>query len=165
VERLALHRPQADFSQNGFPVQNALDNRDDTGWAVGNEFGKPHRASFELKDTLTGTTELLIVLEMKHPQIAEHTIGRFRVWVTPSPAPVKLNGPPEKIAQILRLAPDKRTPQQKDELLRYYRGLDEELQRLQRELAEVGTPGSVRLLGAQDIAWALINSNEFLFNH
>lgn len=165
IQRLTLQRPQADFSQNGFPVQNALDNRDDTGWAVGNEFGKPHRASFELKETLTGVSELTVVLEMKHPQILEHTIGRFRFWITPSPAPVKLTGPPEKIVDILRIAPDKRTQQQKDELLRYYRSLDEELQRLSRELAEIGTPGSIRLLGAQDIAWALINSNEFLFNH
>jgi hypothetical protein len=164
-QALPLHRPQADFSQNGFPVQNALDKRDDTGWAIGNEFGKPHRASFEFRDTQTGTTELLLVLEMKHPQIANHTIGRFRIYTTASLAPVKLTGPPEKIASILRLPPEKRSEDQKKELLNYYRGLDEELQRLNRELAEIGTPGSVRLLGAQDIAWALINSNEFLFNH
>jgi hypothetical protein len=120
-------------------VQNALDKRDDTGWAIGNEFGKPHRASFEFRDTQTGTTELLLVLEMKHPQIANHTIGRFRIYTTASLAPVKLTGPPEKIASILRLPPEKRSEDQKKELLNYYRGLDEELQRLNRELAEIGT--------------------------
>ncbi|MCS7167703.1 MAG: DUF1553 domain-containing protein [Gemmatales bacterium] len=165
LERLALHRPQADYSQNGFPVQNALDNRDDTGWAIADQLGRAHQASFELRDTLTDVGELILVLEMKHPQIAEHTIGHFRIWVTPSLAPVKLSGPPERIANILRVPLEKRTQQQKDELLRYYRGLDEELQRLHRELAEIGLPISIRFLGAQDIAWALINSNEFLFNH
>ena len=42
---------------------------------------------------------------------------------------------------------------------------DTELPRLQRAVAELVIPADARALGAQDLAWALINSPAFLFNH
>ena len=56
------------------------------------------------------------------------------------------------------MEPAKRTPEQKAELTRYYRGQDAELLRLAQAVSDFGKPADKRLLGAQDVAWALINS-------
>ena len=40
-----------------------------------------------------------------------------------------------------------------------------ELSRRQQAVAEFSRPGDPRLIGAQDLVWALINSPAFLFNH
>jgi len=60
---------------------------------------------------------------------------------------------------------DKRTPEQQAALVKYVRSIDQELGRLQRAVNEYPAPASPRLLGAQDLTWALMNSPAFLFNH
>ena len=45
-----------------------------------------------------------------------------------------------------------------------YVAQDAEYQRLAAEAAKV-PPADARVLGAQDLVWALINSPAFLFNH
>ncbi len=45
-----------------------------------------------------------------------------------------------------------------------YLAQDKEYQRLAAEAAKV-PPADARVLGAQDLVWALINSPAFLFNH
>ena len=66
---------------------------------------------------------------------------------------------------ILAVPAEKRTPAQRAELDKYQRSTDEELTRLRKAVAEMGPPADARLLGAQDLAWSLINSKAFLFNH
>ena len=58
-----------------------------------------------------------------------------------------------------------RTPEQQATLVNHVRSLDQELARLQRAVAEYPAPPSPRVLGAQDLTWALLNSPAFLFNH
>src|SRR5688500_14948966 len=45
---IGLAAVRADFEQPGWPLQNALDGRDDTGWGAWPQVGKPHEAVFEL---------------------------------------------------------------------------------------------------------------------
>jgi hypothetical protein len=96
----------------------------------------------------------------------DHNIGRFRLAVTSAKPPIPLTvGLPEGVLKALAAEPEERTDAQRAELANYYRSIDPELGRLNLELTEYGPPGEPRLIGAQDLAWALLNSPAFLFNH
>jgi hypothetical protein len=161
-----LQNPAATFSQQGYAVAGAIDNNPATGWAVSPQFGRRHVAVFEAKRPINfpNGTALTFTLE-QHFAGKDHNIGKFRLSVTTSKAPLSLEGPPEPVAKILAVEPDKRTQQQKDELLRFYRSQDAELARLQAAAAEAPPPNDPRLIGAQDLMWALLNSKAFLFNY
>jgi hypothetical protein len=163
---IALRNAQADFSQEGWAVAGAIDNNPDTGWAVLPEFGKAHSAYFELATPLTlpAGANLTITMLQRYPG-KEHNIGRFRLSVTTAKTPLSVKGPPAVIAKAIATEPAKRTPQQKAELANYYRAMDPELPRLRQLVAEHPMPVDKRLPGAQDLAWALINSKAFQFNH
>jgi hypothetical protein len=156
----------ADFSQDGFPVANAIDGNPDTGWAVVPAVSRAHTAVFETKEpiALPVGTPLSFTLDQRYPG-KDHNIGRFRLSATTAKPPLAIDSLPDSINNILAVASEKRTPAHKTELANYFRSTDAELARLKQELASHPMPGDKRLLGAQDLAWALINSPAFLFNH
>jgi hypothetical protein len=165
VVPVPLQNATATFSQQGFPVGNAIDNNPATGWAVLPVFGKTHIAVFELKQPLgdaKGTTLTFSLDQLFAGK--QHNIGRFRLSVTNAKPPVGINSLPDNINQVLAVAPDKRTNEQKAILANYYRSIDREFPRLQQAVAEHYLPPDARSMGAQDLAWALLNTPAFLFN-
>jgi hypothetical protein len=163
---LVLQNAQADFSQDQWAVAGAIDGNEATGWAIAPQFGKPHVAVFEVKDPVSfaGGAVLTVSLVQKFPG-KDHNLGKFRLSATTAPKPVALNGPPEAIAKLLNVEPEKRTPEQQAELTRYFRSLDPELAHLQKQVADYPAPVDRRQPGAQDLVWALLNSKAFQFNH
>ncbi len=91
-------------------------------------------------------------------------MGKFRISATTSHKPLKLTGAPPELAPIVATAPEARTPEQKAQLAQHFRSIDSELKRLESAALPSKLAGGDRLVGAQDVAWALINSPAFLFN-
>jgi len=161
---VALHKAQADFSQEGWKVDGAIDGNPATGWAVLPEFGKPHSALFEVKNVVKneqGTT-FTVTMSMQYGQ--QHTIGKFRLSATSDKAPKLADGVPENVRKLVSIPADQRTDAQKAELRNLHRSKDAEYARLAGTVS-LPPPSDRRVTGAQDLAWALINSPAFLFNH
>ncbi|HEY5315256.1 MAG TPA: hypothetical protein VIK18_22180, partial [Pirellulales bacterium] len=207
-QTLVLERPQADFSQEGFPIGNALNVNPNpgTGWAVAPATGSTHWAVFQLKQPVgyEGGTQLSFRLlqSFRTPNLL---LGRFRVSVAIAKLPVPL-GLPEDLQAAWAVPAAERDASQQQLLAKYYRGIDSELRKASTVLAEGKRPLPIdpklvqlreqlelvsrpvppdtklvqlredakmstaqmanrRLTAAQDLAWALINSPAFLFNH
>jgi hypothetical protein len=160
-----LNNPQATIQQDGFPVNNAIDNNPDTGWAIAPGVGKNQSALFRFAAPVAvpdDGIEFTVVLDQRYKD--NHKLGKFRLSVTADKNP-KLASPlsAEQIA-LLDTPIEERTDAQKAKLRGMYLAQDREYQRLAAEAADV-PPTDPRVVGAQDLVWALINNPAFLFNH
>jgi hypothetical protein len=156
----------ADFSQDGYNIAAAIDGNPGTGWAVVPQTGMSHQAMFKLAKPIgfDEGTALTFVLDQRY-EGKLHNLGKFRLAVTTTKEPLLKESLPQIVLKAIAVPLEKRTPEQKAVVSNYYRSLDKELQRLQEAVADAPAPSDVRLVGAQDLAWALINSPAFLFNH
>jgi hypothetical protein len=117
---LELTEATADFSQEGWPVDKAIDGDPSaqSGWAVSPQFGKPHYAIFKTKlpVSLAGPKTLSFTLVQSYG--GKHTLGRFRISATTAAAPPRAL--PQSIHEILAVAAEIRSTEQRAELARYY---------------------------------------------
>jgi hypothetical protein len=130
----------ADYSQQGFPIANAIDNDPNTGWAVdGHSKAENRQAVFTFEKPIPGGDGTILTVVMKHEsQFAGHNIGRFRLALTSVEKPaLSEKSLPAEIAQTLAVEPAKRSPQQKETLAAYYRGIAPELAPVRDDLAKL----------------------------
>lgn len=138
-----LQNAQADFSQGNYDVKTAIDKKEaatNNGWATAPRIGENRTAVFEIKSTQSlGPGQLTFYLDQKF-QDGQHSIGKFRISVTNGPRPVTLDGLPKSITDILAVAVDKRSDKQRQDLLAYFRSIDDELKQRQQAVAEAKKP-------------------------
>jgi hypothetical protein len=155
----------ADHSQNGHDIATAIDNNDQSGWAVLPEIGKNHEAIFQLaeKVPVKDGAKLKLVLEFRsqHPQ---HNIGRFRITTTVHEKPAEFFFPAE-FREILAKQPQDRKPEERQKVVAFFKDrsmqlqpLRDQVQALNNQLAKLeesipktiisiaGTPRVIRLL-------------------
>ena len=151
------------FQQDGFPAANAVDGNLTTGWAVSPRFGQDNAALFKFDKPVSGPAGVYftVVLDQRYGQ--KHVIGKFRLSVTTDPNPKLASSLTPETLAMLETPADKRTPAQKDMLRLMYLSQDKEYARLLLDAANP-PPADARVLGAQDLVWALINTPAFLFN-
>jgi hypothetical protein len=162
---VGLANAVADFSQESWAVGGAIDGGDGAGWAIASEFGKSHVAVFETRDSIAHDGGSLLTFQLSQQFAGAHTLGKIRLSVTNSPRPVGLEKLPEELAKLLATPADQRTPEQKQALLAQYRATDADYARLAETYQQAELEhNNRRLIGVQDLAWALINNPSFLFN-
>ena len=161
---LPKDKAQATFAQDTFPIGNAVDNNPTTGWAVAPQFGRDHLASFQFAQPIGTGDKIELTVTMDQHFGGDHNIGKFRLSVTTDKDPKLVSPVSAEQMTLLETPAEKRTPEQRGKLRAMYLAQDAEYARLAGEAAKV-PPADARVLGAQDLVWALINSPAFLFNH
>ncbi|MCY2966389.1 MAG: PSD1 and planctomycete cytochrome C domain-containing protein, partial [Planctomycetota bacterium] len=129
---IPLVSAEADFSQQGYPVESVLNNSDPKkkGWAISPKLKENHAAIFgtEPRDFATDV-ELTVTLshefEFSFPGFA---IGRFRLGITAGPA---------SLASILQTPVDKRSDEQKKTLLTWFANNGPATRPLRDEIAQL----------------------------
>ncbi len=118
-------RAEATYSQAGWEIGLVLDASAANGWAVdGPTRRDPTSAMFIVEGPLTVPADATLTVRLKHEALSQHNIGRFRISSTSlPPSTVKLDGAkfPESLKAILELAADKRLPEQKAELEKFFK--------------------------------------------
>jgi hypothetical protein len=110
-----ITRALADFNQEGWEINQALDGNMLSAWGIFPAVGKPHAAVFIFRDPLkvAAGTRLTFILEQLHGE--GHLIGRARLSATAAP-PSAVAPLPPKIDKILAKPKDQRTEDDQAEL-------------------------------------------------
>jgi mono/diheme cytochrome c family protein len=117
---------RADFEQEGWPLANALDGKDETGWGTWPQVGKPHEAIFEMKtkfgvrSSSDPRQDVLMSFRLQFRSAhKQHTIGKFRLSITNSPT-VLLRPIPAEVKAAIAVDGPQRNDAQKKAISEFY---------------------------------------------
>ncbi|MEP6668442.1 MAG: PSD1 and planctomycete cytochrome C domain-containing protein [Chthoniobacter sp.] len=117
---------RADFEQPGWPLANALDGKDDTGWGTWPQVGKTHEAIFEMKTPFRPRSsfdfrqDVLMSFRLQfRSKFKQHTIGKFRLSITNSPT-VLLRPVPDDVKAAVAIDAAQRNDPQKKVIADFY---------------------------------------------
>ncbi len=123
--QVKFNRAEATYSQRGWEIGLILDGNPNNGWAVDGPTRRDQtNAMFLAESPVTIPANATLTVRLKHAALNQHNIGRFRLSMTSlPPSTVKLDGAkfPESLKQILAIDADKRSPDQKAELEKFFR--------------------------------------------
>jgi len=135
---VVLKKASADFSQEQFAVANAIDGKNDTGWAILPAVGKQHTAIFLAAIPVGTKAEATLIFILDHQSIyPKHNIGKFRLSVTTDPDPKDNLSLPDSVRTTLALPPAKRSEHQARELAAFYRAIAPILQPIRDRIASL----------------------------
>lgn len=121
-EEQKLSAAAADFSQQEFPIGNAIDSEPRSGWAIYPEVGKPHAAIFELAKPISSDKPVKLTVELSfESQFSQHQLGVFRLAATSAKDPRGGNKLPDGVLQALAVESSQRNADQKALITRHFR--------------------------------------------
>lgn len=135
---LKFARVTASHSQESFPAALTVDGKNDTGWAILPETGKPHEAILEFDAPLVVPAgERLVVTLDFASGFPQHLFTRFRLSATTNAAPAGLKSIPPPVQKALVVAESDRNPDQRAKVAEFYRTIAPELADVRRTIGEL----------------------------
>jgi hypothetical protein len=140
--KLPVAFASATFEQKTFPAATAVDgiaDKKENGWGVLGATGADQSLYLELAAPVS-EANAAVTLTLTFGSGENHEIANLRLSSTNSPKPIRAPGtslPAAEIAGILKTAPDKRNPEQKQKLTAAYKQIAPELNDLRAKIATV----------------------------
>lgn len=140
--KLPVAFASATFEQKTFPAAAAIDgitNQKNNGWGVLGATGADQSLYLELASPVT-EANATVTLTLTFGWGENHEIANLRLSSTSAPKPIRAPStslPAAEIARILKTAPGKRNPEQKQKLTAAYKQIAPELNDLRAKIATV----------------------------
>lgn len=107
-----IARATADFNQDGWTIEHALDGNLKTAWGIHPAEGQPHHAVFEFAQAMELAQGAVLTITLRQLHGGSHLIGAFRLAISEAPAQQTL-ALPESVQQVLNTASADRTSEQR----------------------------------------------------
>jgi Protein of unknown function (DUF1553)/Protein of unknown function (DUF1549)/Planctomycete cytochrome C len=138
TELVGLKNPRVDFSQQGYPIADVLDDSSETGWGIWPQVGRAHAAVLETKSPIGDGNGTTLTFTLGHQSQNHHAaIGRFRLSASTTKDPLPAPPLPDHVRRILSNPDEKRTEGHKKELSSYYRSIAPLLEPVRRRLSHL----------------------------
>jgi mono/diheme cytochrome c family protein len=124
----------ADWEQQYYRAEHAVDRNPKTGWAIGPRFGERHLLVARLQKPAGYAGGSRLTFRFEHYHGNSHCIGRFRLSVTTEKDPERLWPLPEEVRVAAALPTAKRSSAQSGLLAASHRSASERVRTLEREL-------------------------------
>ena len=139
-EAIKIASASATYQQGSFPAANAIDgiaDKKDNGWGVLGGTGADQSLYLELAEPIT-EADATVTMTLAFGWGDNHEIANLRINSTTAPKPIRAPGtslPDKEIADILKLASEKRTAPQKQKLASAYKQIAPQLAELRTKIA------------------------------
>jgi len=116
---LAIARAVADFNQDQWDINKAIDGKPETAWGIYPEVSKAHSAVFVLSEAIRREGKSRITLQLKQLHGEGHVIGRPRISLTASEKPAVLPPITFNISAAINTPRGERTKDQTLQLVKH----------------------------------------------
>ena len=123
----------ADWEQQYYRADHAVDRNPKTGWAIGPRFGERHFLIANLKEPAGFKGGSTLSFKMDHYHGNSHTVGRFRISVTTEKDPAALWPLSPEVRTAVATPIASRTPEQQTLIAAAQRASSETIRHLERE--------------------------------
>jgi hypothetical protein len=124
----------ADWEQQYYRAEHAVDRNPKTGWAIGPKFGQPHLLIAELVKPLVMNPGAKLSFRFDSYHGNNHSIGRLRLSVIAERDPAALWPVPPAVAEVLAVPAAQRAPEQRQLLASHYRTVSPTIRKIEREI-------------------------------